>query len=76
MKHIERDFSFKAWVQSSEMYLGGKVEAKIKLFWNMVMLHIKLKPNNACSNMVENILPTDTTSTPGVVSKGQTTFFF
>ena len=34
MKHIKRDF----WVD-----LGGEAEAKIKLFQNMVMLHIKLK---------------------------------
>ena len=34
------------------MDLGGGAKAKIKLFQNMVMLHI--------SNMVANILPTDT----------------
>ena len=43
MKHIKRDFSLKAWVRASWVDLGGGVEAKIKLFQNMVMLHIKLK---------------------------------
>ena len=39
MKDIQQDFSLKAWVKSPEVDLG--VGAKIKLFWNMVMLHIK-----------------------------------
>ena len=39
------------------MDLGGGAEAKIKLFQNMVMLH---KADDAGSNMVANILPTDT----------------
>ena len=43
MKHIKRDFSLKAWVGASSVDLGGGAEAKIKLFQNMVMLHIKLK---------------------------------
>ena len=38
------------------MDLGGGAEAKIKLFQNMVMLHIKLK----LTTLVANILPTDT----------------
>ena len=83
------------------MDLGGGAEVKIKLFQNMVMLHIKLKlttqgvgskgqtisfsesshvayqikADNAGSNMVANILPTDTPSTQGVGSKGQTISF-
>ena len=88
------------------MDLGGGAEAKIKLFQNMVMLHIKLKltrlaatwqqifcpqthprprgwgqtisfsesshvtyqikADDAGSNMVPNILPTDTSLTQGV----------
>ena len=44
MKHIKQDFSLKAWVQSPAMDLGGVAKAKIKLFQNMVMLHIKFKP--------------------------------
>ena len=43
MKHIKRDFSLKAWVRVRWMDLRGWAEAKIKLFQNMVMLHIKLK---------------------------------
>ena len=43
MKHIKRDFSLKAWVRAPGMDLGGGAEAKIKLFQNRVMLHIKLK---------------------------------
>ena len=53
----------------------GGAEAKIKLFQNMVMLHIKLKAVDAGSNMVANILPTCTYSTQGVGSKGQTIYF-
>ena len=43
MKHIKRDFSFKAWVRAFWVDLGGGAEVKIKFFQNMVMLHIKLK---------------------------------
>ena len=52
------------------MDLGGGAEVKIKLFQNMVMLHIKLKLTT-----VAKILPTDTPSTQGVGSKGQTIYF-
>ena len=52
------------------MDLGGGAEAKIRLFQNMVMLHIKLKLKT-----LANILPTDTPSTQGVGSKGQTIYF-
>ena len=43
MKHIKCDFSLKAWVPARLVDLWGGAEAKIKLFQNMVMLHIKLK---------------------------------
>ena len=43
MKHIKQDCSLKALVQVCWVDLGGGAEAKIKLFQNMVMLHIKLK---------------------------------
>ena len=43
MKHIKRDFSLKAWIKAPGADFGGGAEAKIKLFQNMVMLHIKLK---------------------------------
>ena len=109
MKHIKWDFSLKAWVRVRWVDLGGGTEAKIKLFQNMVMLHIKLKltaqifcpqthpwprgrgqtiyfseirhvayqtkADNAGSNMVANIFPTDTPSTQWVGSKGQTKSF-
>ena len=75
MKHFKWDFSLKAWVQAAGVDYGGGAEAKIKLFQNMVMLHIKLKLTNFCNNMIANILPTDTPSTQGVGSKGQTIYF-
>ena len=43
---------------------------KFKLFQNMVLLH-----DDAGSNMVANILPTDTPLTQGVGSKGKTIYF-
>ena len=43
MKHIKQDFSLKALVRACWVDLGGGAEVKIKLFQNMVMLHIKLK---------------------------------
>ena len=53
------------------MGLGGWAEVKIKLSQNMVMLHIILK----LTTLAANILPTDTPSTQGVGSKGQTISF-
>ena len=32
MKHIKRDFSFKAWVRGCWVDLGGGAQAKIRLF--------------------------------------------
>ena len=43
MKHIEWDSSIKARVRVRWVDLRGGAEAKIKIFQNMVMLHIKLK---------------------------------
>ena len=43
MRHIERDFSLKAWVRSPGVDLGGCDEAKIKLFSEYGHVHIKLK---------------------------------
>ena len=43
MKHIKRDFTLMAWVRAKGVDSGDGAEAKIKLFQNMVMLHIKLK---------------------------------
>ena len=53
------------------VYLGGRTEAKNKFKRNMVMLHIKLKWNDACRNMVATILPSDTRLTVKVGLKGQ-----
>ena len=75
MKHIKRDFSLKAWVRACWVDLGGGAEVKIKLFQNMVMFAYQIKAEDAGSNMVANILPTDTPSTQGVGSKGQTISF-
>ena len=35
----------------------------------------QIKADDFCSNMVANIMPTDTPSTQGVGSKGQTIYF-
>ena len=43
MKHIKWDFSLKAWVRAPGVDLGGGTEAKVKLFQNMAVLHIKLQ---------------------------------
>ena len=43
MNNIKRDFSLKAWVRVRWVDLEVGAEAKIKLFQNMDMLHIKLK---------------------------------
>ena len=43
VKHIERFFNLKALGRACLVDLGGRAEVKVKLFQNMVMLHIKLK---------------------------------
>ena len=40
---MKRDFSLKACVRAHLVDLRGGTESKIRLFQNMVMLHIKLK---------------------------------
>ena len=60
MKQIKWDFSLKAWVQAPLVDLGGGAEAKIKLFSVYSHVAYKIKADNVCSNMVANILPTDT----------------
>ena len=69
MKHVKWDFILKAWVRALWVDLGGGAEAKIKLFQKIVMLHIKLKADDAGSNLVANILPTDTPLTQGLGQK-------
>ena len=70
VKHVKRDFSLKAWVRACWVDLGGGAEVKIKLY-----VAYQIKADVAGSNMVANILPTDTPSTQGVGSKGQTISF-
>ena len=50
-------------------------EAKIKLFSEYGHVAYQIKADNFFSNMVANILPTDTPSIQGVGSKGQTIYF-
>ena len=75
MKHIKREFTLKAWVRAQGVDSGDGAKAKIKLFQNMIMLHIKLKLTTFYSNMVVNVLSTDTPFSQGIGPKGQTIFF-
>ena len=75
MKHIKRDFSLKAWVRACCVDLGGRAEVKIKLFPEYGHVAYQIKADDVGNNMVANILPTDTPSTQGVGSKGQTIYF-
>ena len=43
--------------------LGVGVETKIKLFFKYGYVAYQMKANDTCSNMVANVLPTDTPST-------------
>ena len=70
MKHIKRDFSLKAWARACWVDLGGRAEAIIKLFSEYGHVAYQIKADDASSNMVANILPTDTPSIQGVGSKG------
>ena len=74
MKHIKRDFRFKAWVLAPGVDLGGGAKAKF-FFFGIWSCCISIKAGDAYSNMVANILPTDTPSTPRVGSKDQTISF-
>ena len=75
MKHIKQDFSLKAWIQVCRVDLRGGSEVKIKLFSEYGHVAYQIKADDAGSNMLANILPTDTPSTQGVGSKGQTIYF-
>ena len=75
MKHIKREFTLKAWVRAQGVDSGDGAKVKIKLFQNMIMLHIKLKLTTFYSNMVVNVLSTDTPLSQGIRPKGQTIFF-
>ena len=58
------------------MDLGGRAEAKIKLLSEYGHVAYQIKADDAGSNMVANILPTDTPLTQGLGSKVQTIYFF
>ena len=47
------------------MDLGGGVKAKIKFFSEYGHVAYQIKADDFCSNVVANILPTDTPSTQG-----------
>ena len=64
MKHIKRDFSLKAWVRACWVDLGGGAEVKI-FFSEYGHVVYQIKADEAGSNMVANIFPTDTPSTQG-----------
>ena len=72
MKNIKWDFRLKAWVQSG-LDLGVGPRPNIFFEYGHVAYHVRA--NNTCSNMVANFLTTDTPSTPGRGSKGQTISF-
>ena len=57
------------------MDLGGGAEVKIKFFSEHGHVAYQIKAYDAGNNMVANILPTDTPSTQGMGSKGQTISF-
>ena len=44
-------------------------------FLKVVIVAYQIKAKDTCSNMVANVLSTDTPSTPGMESKGQTISF-
>ena len=75
MKHIEWDFSLKAWVRACWVDLGGGGRGQNKTFSEYGHVAYQIKADDAGSNMVANILPTDTPSTQGVGLKGQTVSF-
>ena len=70
MKHIKRFFffQFEGLGPSPLGGLRGGAEAKIKLFQNSHVAY-QIKVDDAGSNMVANILPTDIPLTQGVGSK-------
>ena len=74
MKHINWDFSLKAWVRATGVDFGGG-GGQNKTFPEDGHVAYQIKADNFCSNMVANSLPTDTPTTQGVGSKGQTIYF-
>ena len=74
IKHIKQDFSLKACVRACWVDLGGGAEVKIK-FSEYGHVVYQIKADDAGNIMVAIFLPTDTPSTQGVGSKGQTIYF-
>ena len=75
MKHIKPDFSLKAWVRACWVDLGGGAEVKNKFFSEYGHVAYQIKADDAGNIVEANFLPTDTPSTQGVGSKGQTIYF-
>ena len=65
MKHTKGDFSLNAWVRYPRVNIGGGTVAKINLFSELGHVPYQIKAGEGCSNMVANILPTNTPLTLG-----------
>ena len=74
MKHIKQDFSLKARVPARRVDLGGVPRPKLN-FSKYGHVAYQINADDVCSNMVANILSTDTALAQGVGSKGQTIYF-
>ena len=66
---MKRDIILKASVRAPGVDLGGEAEAKIKLFSEYGHVAYQIKVDTVCSNMVANILPTNTPLTHWVGQK-------
>ena len=58
-----------AWIQSLGEDLGGGANVKNRLFLDYGHVAYQSKADDACSNIVASILPTDTPSTRGWAQK-------
>ena len=63
------------WVRACWVGLGDGAEVKIKFFSEYGHVAYQIKADDAGNIMVAIFLPTDTPSTQGVGSKGQTIYF-
>ena len=68
-------FQFEGLIPSPFGGLRGWGQGQNKTFSEYGHVAYQIKADDAGSNMVANILPTDTPSTQGVGSKGQTIYF-
>ena len=78
MEHTRRVFTFKACrlpPPTPPVNLRVWTEVKIEVFWNMDMLHIKLKKIAHASNMVANASPKIPPDTGGGVNRSKVYFF-